>query len=94
MTKLLVVPANAAQHDRTGHAILLREGPLDGQTGEHIGNLPSRLELKIGVYGTWTYLRTGETTEVTDFIPGSTKVRIREGRIYQWNGRDPSGNRI
>lgn len=94
MTKLLVVPANVAKHDRTGHAIVLREGPLDGQTGEHIGGLPRQLELKIGVYGTWTYLRTSELTDVTDFVPGSTKARTREGTVYVWNGRDPDGNRI
>lgn len=94
MTKLLVVPTNTGAHDRTGHAILLLDGPLDGQTGEHIGVLPRQLDLKIGVYGTWTYLRTSETTDVTDFIPGSTKTRTREGRVYRWNGRDPSGNRI
>lgn len=94
MTKLLVIPALPLEADRTGHAILLREGPLDGQTGEHIGTLPPKLELKIGVYGTWTYLRTGEMTEVTDFIPGSTTARTRDGRVYQWNGRDPNGNRI
>jgi hypothetical protein len=94
MTKLLVVPEMPIPADRTGHAIILREGPLDGQTGEHLGDLPRQLELKIGVYGMWTYLRTRETTEVTDFVPGSTKTRTREGRVYQWNGRDPSGNRI
>jgi|GEM_PF-4571134 len=94
MTKLMVVPANAAEYDRTGHALILKDGPLDGQTGEHIGALPRQLELKIGVYGTWTYLRTSENTDVTDFVPGSTKMRTREGRVYRWNGRDPSGNRI
>lgn len=90
----LLIPANPMTGERTGHPVILREGPLDGQTGEHIGALPRHLDLKIGVYGTWTYLRTAETTAVTDFIPGSTKTRTREGCVYQWNGRDPSGNRI
>jgi hypothetical protein len=93
MTKL-VIPTRPLPADRTGQAILLKDGPLDGQTGEHIGDLPRQLDLTIGVYGTWTYLRTIERTDVTDFIPGSTKVRTREGRVYRWNGRDPDGNRI
>lgn len=80
--------------DREGTAVLLRDGPLDGQTGEHIGLLPNKLELAVGQWGIWTYLRTSETTDVTDFVPGSTRTRTREGRVYEWNGRDPNGNRI
>jgi hypothetical protein len=94
MTKLLVIPQLPIPADRTGHAIKLLDGPLDGQTGEHLGELPRQLDLKIGIYGTWTYLRTSENTDVTDFVPGSTKTRTREGRVYRWNGRDPYGNRI
>jgi hypothetical protein len=94
VTKLLVIPAHPIPANRPGHAIQLCDGPLDGQTGEHLGELPRQLDLKIGNYGTWTYLRTSETTDVTDFVPGSTKMRTREGRVYRWNGRDPSGNRI
>ena len=92
MTKL-VIPA-MPMTSREGHPVILHDGPLDGQTGEHIGELPRLLELKIGAYGTWTYLRTNDTAEVTDYVPGSTKVRTREGRVYAWNGRDPNGNRI
>jgi len=94
VTKLLVMPTHPIEAGRTGSPIMLKDGPLDGQTGEHIGTLPRQLDLRIGVYGTWTYLRTAETTMVTDFVPGSTKTRTREGRVYIWNGRDPNGNRI
>jgi len=90
----LVIPANPMTGNREGTAILLRDGPLDGQTGEHIGTLPLRLELAVGRWGTWTYLRTRDTAVVTDFVPGSTKTRTREGHVYEWNGRDPDGNPI
>jgi hypothetical protein len=90
----LLIPANPMTGNRVGTAVILRDGPLDGQTGEHIGTLPRQLELAVGRWGTWTYLRTAETTAVTDYIPGSTKARTREGRVYEWNGRDPNGNRI
>ncbi|HKN44539.1 MAG TPA: hypothetical protein VJW23_11495 [Propionibacteriaceae bacterium] len=93
MTKLLI-PAQPFRADREGHPVILRDGPLDGQTGEHLGALPPYLALTIGQYGTWTYLLTSETTAVTDYAPGSTKERTREGRVYAWNGRDPNGNRI
>jgi hypothetical protein len=75
-------------------AVILRDGPIDGQTGENLGSLPDYLDVKVGNYGTWRYLKTSETELVTDFIPGSTTERSREGRVYRWNGRDPDGNRI
>jgi hypothetical protein len=75
-------------------AVQLRGGPIDGQTGENLGSLPAYLDVKLGAYGTWRYLKTNETTEVTDFIPGSLTERTREGYVYVWNGRDPDGNPI
>lgn len=77
-----------------GVAIRLRAGPCDGRTGEQIGAYPQRLDINLGSFGVWTYLLTGEWEDVTDFRPGTFEERTRRGRIYEWNGRDPDGNRI
>lgn len=78
----------------TTTAVVMRGGPIDGQTGEHRGSLPQYLDVKLGRYGTWRYLLTRETAMVTDYVPGSLKERTREGVVYVWNERDPDGNRI
>jgi hypothetical protein len=75
-----------------GVAIRLRGGPVDGRTGEYVGAYPQRIEINLGTFGRWTYLKTGEYADVEDFRPGTLDKRVRSGRIYEWNGRDPDGN--
>jgi hypothetical protein len=77
-----------------GVAIVMRAGPCDGRTGEYIGAYPDYLEINLGAFGIWRYLKTGERTDVIDFRPGTLEERTRSGRIYEWNGRDPDGNKI
>jgi len=77
-----------------GVAIKMRGGPCDGRTGEFIGAYPPYIDLNLGTFGTWRYLKTGEFIDVTDFRPGTLEERTRQGRIYEWNGRDPDGNKI
>ena len=77
-----------------GVAIKLRGGPCDGRTGEHLGAYPMHLDINLGTFGVWRYLKTGEFVDVEDFRPGTFEKRIRAGRIYAWNERDPDGNPI
>jgi len=77
-----------------GVAIQLRGGPCDGRTGEFIGAYPQKLEINLGTFGIWTYLKTAEFLDVEDFRPGTLEKRVRSGRVYAWNERDPDGNPI
>ena len=77
-----------------GVAVRLRGGPCDGRTGEYVGAYPERLEINLGTFGVWTYLKTGEWADIEDFRPGTLDKRVRSGRIYVWNERDPDGNPI
>ena len=77
-----------------GVPMLLRGGPCDGRTGEFVGAYPTYLDLNLGTFGVWRYLKTGEFVDITDFRPGTLEERTRVGRIYEWNGRDPDGNKI
>jgi hypothetical protein len=77
-----------------GVAIRLRGGPCDGRTGEFLGAYPQKLEINLGTFGVWTYLKTAEFADVEDFRPGTLDKRIRAGRIYEWNGRDPDGHPV
>ena len=77
-----------------GVAIVMSGGPCDGRTGEYIGAYPAHLDVNLGTFGTWRYLKTGERKDVIDFRPGTLEERTRSGRVYVWNGRDPDGHKI
>lgn len=77
-----------------GVAIILHGGPCDGRTGEHLGAYPAYLDINLGAFGIWRYLKTGEWVDVTDFRPGTFEKRTRAGRVYAWNERDPDGHKI
>lgn len=77
-----------------GLALRLRAGPCDGRTGEYVGAYPTHLDIDLGAFGVWRYLRTGEWDDIVDYRPGTLEERTRQGRIYEWNGRDPDGNKI
>lgn len=77
-----------------GVPMRLRAGPCDGRTGEYVGAYPAYLDINLGSFGIWRYLRTGERADITDYRPGTFEERTRSGQIYEWNGRDPDGNKI
>jgi hypothetical protein len=77
-----------------GVAIRMRGGPCDRRTGEYIGAYPQYIDVNLGTFGVWRYLMTGEFEDVEDFRPGTLDKRTRQGRIYEWNGRDPDGHTI
>ena len=53
------------------------------------GRAPETIEL-----AGWTYRRTGDRVPVTDYDPITDVLDTREGWAYEWDGLDPSGNRI
>jgi hypothetical protein len=89
-TSVIPLPNDSVE----GAAVLMRGGPCEGRTGEYVGAYPQVIAVDLGTFGVWTYLKTGEWADVEDFRPGTLEKRLRRGRIYEWNGRDPDGHPI
>ena len=70
------------------HPARLVGGPWSGRCGR-VAGAPETIEL-----AGWTYRRTGDRVPVTDYDPITDVLDTREGWAYEWDGLDPSGNRI